>query len=203
MSEVLTRSLITGLSTVFLLAMILLFGGETLRDFAFAMMIGVLSGTYSSIFIASPVLTAWKQREHSYRLRAARIEESMGYVPAYPEDNVVAKLGDDGDDTAAIEPGTQPAPVGAAALSSDPLMIDDAGAGKGLHVPEANTEAPAPSRADVELPVDSPAAETAPPPAAPGSASAEPDPPAEPDPQRERQKRRRQQRKRRKHGRHR
>ncbi len=44
LSEVLTRSLITGLSTVFLIGVILIFGGETLRDFAFAMMIGVLSG---------------------------------------------------------------------------------------------------------------------------------------------------------------
>ena len=48
--------------------MILVFGGETLRDFAFAMMVGVLSGTYSSIFIATPVLIAWKEREPQYRL---------------------------------------------------------------------------------------------------------------------------------------
>ena len=41
MSEVLTRSLITGLSTVFLIAVLLIFGGDTLQDFAFAMMVGV------------------------------------------------------------------------------------------------------------------------------------------------------------------
>ena len=93
MSEVLTRSLITGLSTVFLIGCLLIFGGDTLKSFALAMMIGVASGTYSSIFIASPVLTAWKEREHSYRARRARIQESMGYVPAFPEENVVAKLG--------------------------------------------------------------------------------------------------------------
>ena len=69
MSEVLTRSLITGLSTVFLIGVLLIFGGETLQDFAFAMMVGVASGTYSSIFIASPVLTAWKEREPAYRSR--------------------------------------------------------------------------------------------------------------------------------------
>jgi SecD/SecF fusion protein len=92
MSEVFTRSLITGLSTVFLLAMLLVFGGETLRDFAFAMMVGVASGFYSSIFIASPVLNAWKEREPAYRSRRARIEEAMGYVPVFPEDNVVAKI---------------------------------------------------------------------------------------------------------------
>jgi SecD/SecF fusion protein len=93
LSEVLTRSLITGLSTVFLIGVILIFGGDTLRDFAFAMMVGVLSGTYSSIFIASPVLIAWKEREPAYQSRAARIREQMGTVPAFPEDNEVALVG--------------------------------------------------------------------------------------------------------------
>ena len=92
MSEVLTRSLITGLSTVFLIGVLLVFGGETLRDFAFAMMIGVASGTYSSIFIAAPVLTEWKEREPAYRSRRARIVEAMGCVPTFPEDNVVARI---------------------------------------------------------------------------------------------------------------
>jgi SecD/SecF fusion protein len=92
MAEVLTRSLITGLSTVFLVGMLLVFGGETLRDFALAMMIGILSGTYSSIFIASPVLTEWKEREPAYRSRRARIQEAMGFVPTFPEDNVVARI---------------------------------------------------------------------------------------------------------------
>ncbi len=92
MSEVLTRSLITGLSTVFLIGCLLVFGGETLRAFAFAMMVGVASGTYSSIFIASPVLTEWKEREPTYRSRRARIAEAMGYVPTFPEQNVVAKI---------------------------------------------------------------------------------------------------------------
>ncbi len=97
LSEVLTRSLITGLSTVFLIGVILVFGGETLRDFAFAMMIGVLSGTYSSIFIATPVLIAWKEREPGYRARAARIQETMGTVPPFPEDNEVARVDDERD----------------------------------------------------------------------------------------------------------
>ena len=94
LSEVLTRSLITGLSTVFLIGVILIFGGDTLQDFAFAMMVGVISGTYSSIFIATPVLIAWKEREPAYRARAARIRETMGFVPAFPEDNVVARVED-------------------------------------------------------------------------------------------------------------
>ncbi len=97
LSEVLTRSLITGLSTVFLIAVILVFGGDTLSDFAFAMMVGVLSGTYSSIFIATPVLIAWKEREPAYQARAARIREQMGLVPAFPEDNEVALVGGEPD----------------------------------------------------------------------------------------------------------
>ena len=92
MSEVLTRSLITGLSTVFLIGVLLVFGGDTLQDFAFAMMVGVASGTYSSIFIAAPVLTEWKEREPAYRSRRARIIEAMGRVPTFPEDNVVARI---------------------------------------------------------------------------------------------------------------
>jgi SecD/SecF fusion protein len=92
MSEVLTRSLITGLSSVFLVTVLYIFGGATLRDFAFAMMVGLLSGTYSSIFIASPVLTHWKEREPAYRRRRERIEEQMGRVPAFPEENVVARV---------------------------------------------------------------------------------------------------------------
>ena len=101
MSEVLTRSLITGLSTVFLVTMLLIFGDETLRGFAFAMMVGIASGTYSSIFIAAPVLTEWKEREPTYRARRHHIDETMGYVPVFPEDNVVARVEGHGEDTGA------------------------------------------------------------------------------------------------------
>jgi SecD/SecF fusion protein len=84
MSEVLVRSLVTGLSSAFLITCLLVFGGETLRDFAFALLVGILSGTYSSIFIASPVLTHWKERERVYAQRAERIRrESGGAVPAF------------------------------------------------------------------------------------------------------------------------
>jgi SecD/SecF fusion protein len=203
MSEVLTRSLITGLSTVFLIAVILVFGGDTLGDFAFAMMIGVLSGTYSSIFIASPVLTAWKEREHSFRLRRYRIEESMGYVPAYPEDNVVAKLGDDdgGDDPLLEAPDGEGAALVAAAAAAEAQVVTE-GDRKGLHAPDAAIAAPAPSRADVELPQGAVESEAAP--ANPDTAPSTPESPdAESKKDRESQRKRRQQRSRRKHGRHR
>jgi SecD/SecF fusion protein len=83
MSEVLTRSLATSFCTLLPVLALLLFGGETLKDFAFALMVGVASGAYSSIFIASPVLTHWKEREGSYRGRRARIVREVGRVPAY------------------------------------------------------------------------------------------------------------------------
>ena len=84
MSEVLTRSLVTSLSTLFPVAALMLFGGETLRDFGFALLVGVLSGTYSSIFIAAPVLTAWKEREPIYRRRRRVVmEDHGGVVPAF------------------------------------------------------------------------------------------------------------------------
>jgi SecD/SecF fusion protein len=108
MSEVLTRSLITGLSSVFLVAVLFIFGGTTLQDFAFAMIVGIASGTYSSIFIAAPVLTAWKEREPAYRRRRERIEEQMGSVPPFPEENVIARL--EGDAVPEAPAAATPAP---------------------------------------------------------------------------------------------
>jgi SecD/SecF fusion protein len=83
MSEVLTRSLATSFCTLLPVIALLLFGGATLKDFAFALMVGIASGAYSSIFIASPVLTHWKEREPAYRGRHARIVRELGHVPAY------------------------------------------------------------------------------------------------------------------------
>ncbi|CAN5167149.1 protein translocase subunit SecDF [soil metagenome] len=84
MSEVIVRSLATTFSTALPVLALLLFGGETLKAFAFALLVGTLSGTYSSIFIAGPVLTAWKEREPVYRRRHASIAaENNGIVPAY------------------------------------------------------------------------------------------------------------------------
>jgi SecD/SecF fusion protein len=84
MSEVLARSLATSFSTALPILALLFFGGATLKDFAFALIVGVASGTYSSIFIASPVLTHWKEREAVYERRRTRIAAQFGgAVPAY------------------------------------------------------------------------------------------------------------------------
>ena len=66
MSEVIVRSLATSFCTALPVIALFLFGGETLKDFAFALLIGTLSGTYSSVFIAGPVLVHWKEREPVY-----------------------------------------------------------------------------------------------------------------------------------------
>lgn len=69
--QVIARSINTSVTTLLPLLAILLFGGETLKDFAFALFIGIASGTYSSIFVAAPLLVLWKEREPKYRKRLA------------------------------------------------------------------------------------------------------------------------------------
>jgi len=55
-NEVLSRTIITSLTTFMAATALFFFGGEVLHDFAFAMMIGIVIGTYSSIFVASPIV---------------------------------------------------------------------------------------------------------------------------------------------------
>jgi SecD/SecF fusion protein len=109
MSEVLTRSLATSFTTMLAVGSLLVFGGATLQDFAFAMMVGIASGTYSSIFIASPVLTAWKEREPGFARRRQRIAEVEGRVPAFADEIELAKLGDDSESDEQIAAGAQEA----------------------------------------------------------------------------------------------
>src|SRR5207248_1464299 len=67
--ETIRRSLATTFITLLPVGSLLFFGGATLKDFAFALLVGILSGAYSSIFIAAPLLTIWKEREPEYRRR--------------------------------------------------------------------------------------------------------------------------------------
>jgi SecD/SecF fusion protein len=108
MSEVLTRSLATSFSTLLGVFALLTFGGATLQDFAFAMLVGIASGTYSSIFIASPVLTAWKEREPGFVRRRQRIIQEEGRVPAFADDVQMAELAADDQ---AEAPAERPAAV--------------------------------------------------------------------------------------------
>jgi preprotein translocase subunit SecF len=67
--ETLSRSLMTSLSTLFVVLAILLFGGATINQFITTILIGIISGTYSSIFNAVPVLVSWKNDEFSNLFR--------------------------------------------------------------------------------------------------------------------------------------
>lgn len=60
-NEVLSRTIITGISTILALGALMFAGGEVLFDFSFALLIGLIVGTYSSIFVASPLVLLWKK----------------------------------------------------------------------------------------------------------------------------------------------
>jgi preprotein translocase subunit SecF len=61
-NEVLSRTIITSLTTFLAAVSLFLFGGEVIHSFALALVIGVVVGTYSSIFVASPVAVVWENR---------------------------------------------------------------------------------------------------------------------------------------------
>jgi preprotein translocase subunit SecF len=70
-NECLSRTLLTSLTTFFVSAMLYVFGGPVIHDFAFALCFGVIIGTYSSMFIASPVLVWWYERRIADKKRMA------------------------------------------------------------------------------------------------------------------------------------
>jgi preprotein translocase subunit SecF len=61
-NEVLSRTIVTSLTVVIVLVPLALFGGEVLHDFSIALLLGVFVGSYSSIFVASPLLVVWQAR---------------------------------------------------------------------------------------------------------------------------------------------
>jgi SecD/SecF fusion protein len=141
MSEVLTRSLATSFTTLLSVGALLIFGGATLQDFAFAMMVGIVSGTYSSIFIASPVLTAWKEREPGFIRRRERIVAIDGSVPAFADEGDLAMLADDGESDVEIEEEVaaqrEVQPKAGAVATAEPPAEGDGGK------PSSNGEPPA------------------------------------------------------------
>jgi SecD/SecF fusion protein len=159
MSEVLTRSLATSFTVLMPVGALLLFGGETLKDFAFALLVGVASGAYSSIFIATPVLVEWKEREQVYmRRRRLVMEQYGGLVPAFA-------TGSFAEETAA-------AAAPAAAVAGGPA----ARAGR----PSRAARRTAQRRTGAEPPTARPGPEPPRPAAEPAQPAAEPAPPSEP-----------------------
>lgn len=61
-NETLSRTILTSLTTLIVVVALFVLGGGVIHDFAFAMLIGILVGTYSSVFVASPILLVWQDR---------------------------------------------------------------------------------------------------------------------------------------------
>lgn len=61
-NQTLSRTLLTSLTVFLVLVVLYLFGGEVLRDFSFALLVGVITGTYSSVFVAAPIIVDWEAR---------------------------------------------------------------------------------------------------------------------------------------------
>jgi SecD/SecF fusion protein len=117
--ETIRRSLATTFITLLPVAALFFFGGPTLQDFAFALLVGVTSGAYSSIFIAAPLLAWWKECEPEYHRRkdSDSMEGSLGSrvlaeaeraaadepTPDTPLDVVEEAIGLDGDAAAKLE----------------------------------------------------------------------------------------------------
>jgi SecD/SecF fusion protein len=82
--ETIRRSLATTFITLLPIICLEILGGATLKDFAFALLVGVTSGAYSSIFFAAPLLTIWKEREPEYARRKGTEDgaEPDGGTPA-------------------------------------------------------------------------------------------------------------------------
>ena len=59
-NETLSRTILTSVTTLFVVVTLFVLGGGIIHDFAFALIIGVAVGTYSSIFVASPILLTWQ-----------------------------------------------------------------------------------------------------------------------------------------------
>ncbi len=60
-NETLSRTILTSLTTMLVVLALFFLGGEVIHDFAFALLVGIVVGTYSSIFVASPILVFWQR----------------------------------------------------------------------------------------------------------------------------------------------
>ncbi|MCK9274548.1 MAG: protein translocase subunit SecF [Syntrophales bacterium] len=60
-NQTLSRTLLTSLTTLLVVAALFFLGGAVIHDFAFALLVGIIVGTYSSVFVASPLILAWER----------------------------------------------------------------------------------------------------------------------------------------------
>jgi SecD/SecF fusion protein len=115
MWEVLPRSLATTFITLLPVGCLYFFGGDTLKDFAFALLVGIGSGAYSSIFLAAPLLAALKEREPEF----ARRRDDLGALAGLA--SVGGTLAAEAEEVAAASDGE----------AEPPASEEDGGAGDG------------------------------------------------------------------------
>ncbi len=99
--ETIRRSLATTFITLLPVASLLIFGGDTLKDFAFAIFVGVASGAYSTIFIATPLLAVIKEREPEFEKR-----KDAGLVEKLDDD----VFHDESEEPEPVQPTPAPSP---------------------------------------------------------------------------------------------
>jgi SecD/SecF fusion protein len=134
--ETIRRSLATTFITLLPVGSLLFFGGATLKDFAFALLVGIASGAYSSIFIAAPLLTILKEREPDYARRVGQDDVGLDDAP-----------GPDGGLPARRRPRS---PIGGPAAGTGTMVLEEA--------TQAAAAEPAPGLVDGLLPDPAPAA---------------------------------------------
>jgi SecD/SecF fusion protein len=112
--ETIRRSLATSFITLLPITSLILFGGDTLKEFAFALLIGIGSGAFSTVFIATPFLAVLKEREPEYQRRKdAGLQEKLETV------------GDQADGRPTVE---EPAPADEAVSAPEPEPVAADGA---------------------------------------------------------------------------
>jgi len=168
MSEVFTRSLATSFVVLMPVGSLLLFGGDTLKDFAFALLVGVLSGAYSSIFIATPVLVEWKEREQTYmRRRRLMLDEHAGHIPAFAPGTI-------GEPALAGPPAAAAATRAQAPAAAEPAAAPPAARSERQARRERRAAASRSSTAAPQRPAPPQREATPPPPAPPPERAAQP-----------------------------
>lgn len=74
LNQTITRSINTSLTVVITLSFLYFFGGDSIKEFVLAMLIGIIAGTYSSIFVASPLLVLWRKLEDK---KTGKVKEAI------------------------------------------------------------------------------------------------------------------------------
>jgi len=90
-NEVLSRTIITSTTVLLVVLPVYFFGGVVLRDFALAMILGVIIGTYSSVFVASPVVFAWRKEVKRVDIRREKVVELSSQKQKRQEKRSAAK----------------------------------------------------------------------------------------------------------------